>query len=216
VTGASPWNYLGREIVILNLSIVEGEIKVEYAAQGEGETIETVLKVFAWDGESLTHVYDGAIVEGRPFVADDILSVEELSNLTYTLDWFDYALNFEEGIASYLGFTMDGTATYTYILDTEHIAYGDLNGDEAEDAVVYIGWSVEGFEGESAIIAAVYNNHGLPEFVDSYVDRQGSASRLEELAINEDGTISFNYTDLVHQQLLEYAFVLADGELGFE
>jgi hypothetical protein len=36
----------------------------------------------------------------------------------------------------------------------------------------------------------------------------GSGTRLEELTIAEDGTITFNFTDLTHQQLVENSFIL--------
>lgn len=209
----ADYEYLGRDLVILNLNIVEGEIRVEYAARGEGETIETVLEIRAWDGTSLVHVYEGAVDEGRPFVADDILSIEELGNITYTLDWFDYPVSLLDGEALVVIGNTEESWDFTYSLDAENIAYGDLNGDGAEDALVYIAVHVEGYEDENWVIAAVLNNRGLPEFADSEVDRMGSGTRLEALSIAADGVITFNFTDLTHQQLVENRFILEAGTL---
>ena len=50
----------------------------------------TIRKTFLLDGDVLYIVFDGSFEEDSPFIGDESLSVDELSNITYALDWFDY------------------------------------------------------------------------------------------------------------------------------
>jgi hypothetical protein len=109
--------------------------------------------------------------------------------------------------------TVDGNTTASFELRSEAIAYGDLNGDGAEDAMVYIAMSVEGYDDENWLIAAVLNFHGYPQFVDSEVDRLGAGARLEELSIDENGLVTFKWMELTHQALVQMNYVLVDGKL---
>lgn len=209
----ADYEYLGRDLVILNLSILAGEIRVEYGARGEGDTMETVLEVKAWDGTSLVHIYEGALDDGRPFVADDVLSMEELGNITYPLDWFDYPMHFVDGSSVIVVGNTEQTWDFSYTITEENTVFGDLNGDGVEDALLYIAFHVSGYADASYVLAAVLNNHGLPEYADVEVDRLGSGTHLEELSIAENGEITFNYMDLTHQQVVPNSFVLEDGKL---
>jgi hypothetical protein len=208
------YELLGRDIALLNLSIEEGQILVEFVAGDEENHYQPMKRVYALDGESLSFVEEGDLEEGYPFIADDVLSAEELGNLTYPLDWFDTPLFLSDGSETRVFGSPEESRTFTYTLRSESIAYGDLNGDGLEDAMVYIAMTVSDVPDEFWTIAAVLNYHGYPQVADSEVDRLGSGVRLEELSIAEDGIVTFTFADMSHGEgLATTQYRLEEGKL---
>jgi hypothetical protein len=208
------YELLGEDIALLNLFIEEGQIIAEFVADSEENSYRVSRRIYELDGESLNLVFDGDLEEGHPFIADERLSVEELGNLTYTLDWFDTPLSLVDGSLTRVIGTLEENRTFTYTLLSDRIAYGDLNGDGLEDAVVYLAMRVEDVPQENWVIAAVLNYHGYPQFVDSEVDRLGNGVRLEELSVAEDGTVTFVYADMSHGEgIVHNYYRLENGKL---
>jgi hypothetical protein len=210
----NPVDYvlLGRDIALLKLTISEGQIIADFVAEGESESYQTSRTIFELDADRLTVVYEGDLDEGHPFVADDVLSAEELGNITYPMDWFDTPFSLTDGIMELSFVTAEGSSTLSYTLDEESIAYGDLNGDGMEDAMVYLAMSRNDSTEEYWVIAAMLNYHGYPQFADSEVDRLGDA-RLEELSIDENGLVTFRFLDVSHQGIAQMNYRLEDGKL---
>jgi hypothetical protein len=95
-----------------------------------------------------------------PVGVDQKLTLSALQNAVYctSLDEADAPIKLTQGSYSYLS---DDQGTEESVSLEQPMAFGDLNGDGHEDAVVLLA-SIKGGTGHFWSVAAVVNDHGVP------------------------------------------------------
>ena len=197
--------FLGDRIELKGISIIDGEITVKALTDGSNDSSLDITQSYQVQGELLAklptegeplalatpdNTSSEALSEGSSEASggssadEPPFSLEALENAEYLSDWVDegkvkltngaYRQPYEDGSASELVITLAGFK-----------AFGDLNGDGVEDAVVVLVTNPGG-TGRFYDLAPVLNQNGTP--LNTITRELGDRVQLKNLSI-VDGKI---------------------------
>jgi hypothetical protein len=165
--------FLGDRVQVNSLVIEDGLILIEMVTQGPNDPMccptQQEMRTYQLVG--------GELVE----ISDEALSLETLGNLTYKVDAApDGEATLVDGVYELDATT--GAAAKTIIERTGYGAFGDLNGDDSEDAAIVL-TTDSGGSGTFYELAAVVDQDG--DYVNVATAPLGDRIVVNDLAIEE-------------------------------
>jgi heat shock protein HslJ len=216
---------LGDRAKIRSLAIVDGQIVLEMVTHGPDDPMccptQIVRNVYALEDDTLVEVSSkviGAVEEpsGPAGEAQAGLTLDTLRNATYPSEWEDSgAITLTNGRYEGEPF-VEGGATRLVVTLVSPLAFGDLDGDGVDDAVVIL-VANPGGSGTFHTLEAVRNERGEPVHLASY--SLGDRVRVRSLAI-EGGQIALEMVThgpddpmCCPTQVVHNTYALEGGEL---
>jgi hypothetical protein len=136
-----------------------------------------------------------------PFAFDNELTHEELANLTYPETLERFSIDLVDGVYS----IEHEENTFTYRL-LDDVVYGDLTGDELDEAVVFLQWSIND-EPMMLHMYVIINDRGMP-FVADWRDYSRSVDVEIMNVVVENQVLTVDFRDVVHDREHQEQFVI--------